>query len=549
MKRALPLLLLLAPFSFACTANLSGEAGESESNGSNNPGSGPGKDGTSAESADVTPARLLTDIQYNNAVAALFGDESRPLGEQIRALGELYDNDSSALSASPRTVEIFEEVATRVSDRAFASGKVAFECASGESEDSCVTSYVDQLGLKVFRRPPTEEEKSVLTGLFTELRSDPIGDSAEDAAKGVLSAMLQMPGFLYQTELGESPGEGSRLTGYEIASRLAFALTNAPPDDALLAAAADGRLDDVEGVRAEAKRLLDSAASREGLLHFVSQWLGIEDVANMNRDATLFPEYSPELGQSMGEETRRFFEDVFWKQRGEVRDLFTADYSFVDDKLAALYGLSGDFGSEFQKVTLPEERLGILTQAAYLTAHTPSDETSPIARGVYTNRKIMCTPMGSVPNNVGALPKEVPEGGSVRDLLEAHSSNPCATCHKYIDPVGLSFENFDAVGGYRTEYDNGAAVDATGTVKFKESDVPVDGGVEFSESLANSDKTTSCFTEQLLSYMLGRTVDDNDRGTIEKIASETQNLEEIVLAVVSSEPFLHRDVPAPEACE
>jgi len=151
----------------------------------------------------VTPARLLTDVQYNNAVATLFGNKSRPLSDQIAATGDVYDNDASGLIASPRTAEALEETAQRVADEAFSSGAVKFACASGDDQASCANAFVEKEGLRVFRRPPSEGEAKLLTDLFSKLRSDPIEDSESDAAKGVLTAMLQMPGFLYQLALGE----------------------------------------------------------------------------------------------------------------------------------------------------------------------------------------------------------------------------------------------------------------------------------------------------------------------------------------------------------
>ncbi len=565
MKRILPLLLLSIPLQVACTAKLTSDEdsnGSSSSNGSNgsNGSGGPGSPGGPGASSnkpgaaggtpqvDTTPARLLTDVQYNNAVATLFGNTTRPLTEPIAATGELYDNDASGLIAGPRTTEALAETAEVVADEAFSSGAVSFSCASGEDEADCVSSFVEKQGLRVFRRPPTADETKLLTDLFTKLRSEPIEDSDTDAAKGLLAAMLQMPGFIYQVALGEGTGGESRLTGYEVASRLAFALTNSVPDDALLEAASSGRLDSDEGVRAEAERLLDSSASHEGLLHFVDQWLGISELDSLSRDETLFPAYTPDLGTALHQETRRFFEEILWKRNGSVPDLYSADFSFVNDELAKLYGIEGEFGNDFVQAKLPEDRRGILTQGSYLAAHSVFDRTSPIARGVYTLRKLMCTELGSVPNNVGALP-QVPEGGTVRDVLEAHSKNPCATCHKYIDPVGLSFENYDAVGAYRDAYDNGSPVDATASVPLDGDKVDVDGGVDFAAAFADSPTANSCFTKQMMSYMLGRTLDSNDEAAVEQIANETNNLREIVLGVVSSKPFLYRNVPAPEVCE
>lgn len=549
MKRAFLLLLSALPLVGACSAELFGGESSSSSSDPNNPGSGD-KPGSVSQGVrvDVTPARLLTDIQYNNAVADLFGVDSAPLTEQIASHGDVYDNDASGLTSSPRLVEAFEAAASKVASEAFGTGAVSFDCST-DDEASCIGDFIARHGVRIFRRPPTEDEVGILKRLFGALRSPPIEDTPEAAAEGVLTAMLQMPAFLYHTALGEGTAGKSRLTGFEVASRLSFALTNSTPDDELLEAAANGDLDSAEGVRAQAERLLASPRARSGVFHFVEQWLGIYDVPRLNRDPVLFPEATTELGAAMYEETRRFFEDLFWNRDGDVPDLYAADYSFINDSLAKLYGLSGSFGPEFVETKLPEERRGVLTQASYLSAHSVFDRSHPIARGVYTLRNIMCMDLGSPPNNVGALPEGESEATTIRELLEQHRAGACSSCHQFIDPVGLSFESYDAIGALRDTYQDGSPVDATGDITIDGEPVPVDGGADFSLALADSTTAVSCFTQQAMSYMLGRSLERADRAVVDRIAGETQNLKEIVLHIVTSEPFLYRDVPAHEACE
>lgn len=544
MKQALPLLLLTFPVYSACTGDL---FGSSQGTSSNAPGGGSSGDAPPGAHVDVTPARLLTDLQYNNTVAALFGVGSAPLTEQVASHGDVYDNDASGLGSNPRLVEAFEAAAVRVASEAFESGAVGFECAEAD-EGACIGTFIEREGLRVFRRPPAPEEVASLVELFGALRAPPIEDPPEAAAQGVLTAMLQMPAFLFHTALGSGSGGRSRLTGFEVASRLSFALTNTTPDDALLRAAADGELDAGEGVRAEAERLLATDKARRGMFHFVEQWLGIQDVPRLNRDPAMFPDASAELGAAMYEETRLFFDDLFWNG-GSVADLYSADYGFVNAELAALYGLSGSFGSEFERVTLPEERRGVLTQASYLAAHSVFDRSHPIARGVYTLRKIMCLELGSPPNDVGALPERESEAQTVRELMEQHSAGACSSCHQFIDPVGLSFENYDAIGAYRENYSDGSPVDSSAEVLLDDGSVPVEGGADLSLALADSTTATSCFTHQAMSYMLGRSLTRKDKSEVERIASQAQNLQEIVLNIVVSDAFLYRDVPARESCE
>lgn len=547
MKRALPLLLLSLPVYAACAGDIWGSQSGGESPDARAGDLPPGEVPANAH-ADLTPARLLTDLQYNNAVADLFGIDSAPLTAQIASHGDVYDNDASGLTSNPHLVEAFETAAAQVASEAFRAGAVALDCASPD-EAACIDAFIERQGLRIFRRPPTDDERAALTKLFDELRSPPIEDTPEEAAEGVLTAMLQMPGFLFHTAFGEGGGGKSRLTGFEIASRLSFALTNSTPDDELLQAAASGQLDTAEGVRAEAERLLGSEEARAGIFHFVAQWLGIQDVPRLNRDPMLFPMATAELGAAMYEETRLFFEDLFWNGGGSVADLYSADYSFINAELAELYGLSGDFGAEFEKTPLPEERRGILTQGSYLSAHSVFDRSHPIARGVYTLRKVLCFSLGAPPNDVGALPEGQSQAETVRELLEQHSAGACASCHQYIDPVGLSFENYDAIGSYRDQYTDGSPVESAADVLLDDEQVFVEGGADFSLALAESTIATSCFTEQAMAYLLGRSPARHDRATVERIAGESQTLEDIILNIVSSDPFLYRDVPAKEACE
>ncbi|HET6585445.1 MAG TPA: DUF1592 domain-containing protein, partial [Nannocystaceae bacterium] len=364
----------------------------------------------------------------------------------------------------------------------------------------------------------------------------------------VVEAMLQSPNFLWRVELSSPPGDGEvvALSGYEIATRLSYLLWGSTPDDELLDAASDGELDDAAGVEAHARRLLADERSRATVRDFHRQWLKLADYEDVTKDPETFPDWDPSIGLAAREETQRFIERVVFEMGGGYDELLTSPSSVVNADLAAIYGLTGEFGEEFVPVELdPAKRVGLLTQIGFLASRAFTRETSPIHRGVFVHRQILCTPIPDPPANVDtSLP---PPGGDIhttRDAVEAHT-NPqqCAACHKLINEPGFAFEGYDAIGRVRTE-DNGWPLDTTGTIQLDGVDVAFDDAVGLAHAISDSAVARQCYLVNWYRYanMRQETVDDacTLQGLHESLDASGYDIQELMVAMTQTTSFRFR---------
>jgi hypothetical protein len=290
---------------------------------------------------------------------------------------------------------------------------------------------------------------------------------AWQALEATLSAFLQSPNFLYLTEVGEpDPGrpDRHRYTGYEMASRLSYFLTNDTPDDELLAAAKSGSLVTAEGIQAQTNRLLALPSAHEAVGDFFSSLLSLDGLDNLYRPVEIFPSFTPTLGAAMKQETLLVLDDLVFSRDGDYRHLFDQSETFVNGELAALYGIPAPSGTGFSRVTLPPSsgRVGLLGQAGVLAARDHSDGTSPTKRGLFILTRLLCQDLALMPPANLQIPPPPTGLLTARQRLEQHASDAvCASCHQAMDPVGLSLEHFDAMGVYR-ETDHGLAIDDSG---------------------------------------------------------------------------------------
>jgi hypothetical protein len=319
------------------------------------------------------------------------------------------------------------------------------------------------------------------------------------------------------------------------------------PDDALMAAAASGALDTPQGREAEARRLLEDPRARQHLADFAEQWLGIEGVPADVRSGAQYPEFDAALGRSMVDETRAFFTWVMFDGPRRYEDLLLSDTTFVDARLADLYGVSGS-----GQVTLPPERVGLLGQASVLTATAHSDQSSPILRGLMVRERILCQTFPTPPADVGPVP-EIDPTATTRERFAQHTTDLfCASCHEYIDPIGFGLEHFDAIGAYRT-HENGLEVDASGVMIGLEGMAedpeahPFVGLAELAGVLADSDSARRCFATQAWRFSTGRLDQASDACAISAVddwmAQADGDLQEALVALVSSPDFVIRSTP------
>jgi hypothetical protein len=375
------------------------------------------------------------------------------------------------------------------------------------------------------------------------------GDTVEAGLTLALQAVLLSPNFLFRVELDPTPTATTPhpLNGYELASRLSYFLWSTMPDDQLTAAAAAGTLSNPTTLKAQVTRMLASPKAHALVDNFAGQWLATRAVQEITPDPTTFPKFDDKLRAAMAGETGAFFQDfVAGTLTGD--QLLTADYTYVNDRLATHYGLPAVNSTNLVKVSLTgnAQRGGILGQASLLTVTSHPSRTSPVVRGKYVLTQLLCDDIPPPPANVdvGAL-DAAGATGTLRQRLEAHRSNPsCAACHGLMDPIGFGLENYDAIGAYRT-MDGTDAIDASGTLPGGGT---FSGRQELAQLIAGAPAYASCFTTKLYSYALGRLPEmtDNhlDPWTVYQLAQgyrqNGMRFPDLVSALVSSRTFLER---------
>ena len=503
--RLLPLLLTSGLFT-ACVGQVSEEQGVDRFT-----------DERGVPLPDFAPAgggmRVMLGWQYRNVVTSLLGAAA---GAVVTPPPDVSVNGfqsvgAAQLAMSSTSIGLYEASAMKAAEAAVAavasstSGRMALVgCVPKTSTDAaCFETFVKTFGRKAWRRSLTADEVSTWKAVGVKA-----GAAYSDFQKGlvyVISGMLQSPHFIYQVEVGEDDGTGKfKLTGEELASRLSFFLTGNAPDEALLAAAESGDLDSAAGVRIQAERLIDSSADHTATRALFSEMLELEELESLSKDKATFPRYSATLGHSMREETERFIEEVLWTQEGDVRDLFDANYTFVDKALAGIYGVPAP-ASGFAKVELPAAsgRAGLFSQASFLSLRAYPVDTSPTHRGKFIRERMLCQPVAAPPVGVDTtLDAAEPGTGPVtmRERLQQHQNNPsCAGCHVLMDNMGLALENFDALGQYR-ELDQGQPIDASGNL----DDVGTfTGAVELGKVLREDPRIVQCLARTFFRFATG----------------------------------------------
>jgi len=424
---------------------------------------------------------------------------------------------------------------------------------------------VEKFTRRAWRRPVQPAEIDRLMTLYDRARQE--GESFESAVKLPLKAALVSPHFLFiNSEVGSSLAKTPRvrpapaptlqanpspipqpLDEFALASRLSYFLWSSMPDDELLGLAERGQLR--ASLPAQVRRMLASPKSHALVENFAGQWLQIRSLETFQPDRKMFPEYDPVLRGAMQRETELFFEHVMRADRS-LFDFLTADYTFVNGRLARFYGLPEVIGDEFEKVSLAgTPRRGVLTHAAVLTLTSNPTRTSPVKRGKWVLDNLLGTPPPPPPPNIPELDDKARKlTGTLRQQLEQHRTNAtCASCHARMDPIGFGLENFNAIGAWRDK-DGAEAVDAAGKLAGGESFA---GAAELANLLAQKKRWEflHCLADRTLTYALGRGTEYYDRPALEKIVTDVEGdgdkFSALVLAVAQSFPFQNRRTASP----
>ena len=434
------------------------------------------------------------------------------------------------------------------------SRREIFVCrpAAGDEEEACAGRILGRLARRAYRRPVDDKDIGALLDFFRAGRRD---GGFDDGIQFALERMLVDPEFLFRIERDPrdaAPGTPYRLGDLELASRLSFFLWSSIPDDELLAAAADGRLGDPADLERQTRRLLADARSKALVDNFASQWLRLRNLESQERESADYPEFDENLRDAFRRETELFVESNIREDRS-LLELLSANYTFVNERLARHYGIPRVYGDRFRRVTLDADhpRGGLLGHGGLLMVTSYPNRTSPVVRGKWLLETILGAPPPEPPPNVPGLPDRGAEGepASVRERLERHRANPaCAGCHAPMDPLGFALENFDAIGTWRADSEAGQPIDASATMP---SGVAFEGPAGLRRVLLRrGEDFAATVTEKLLAYALGRGLEYTDRPAVRRIlrdaAADDYRWSSIVQGIVKSTPFQWRRARADE---
>ena len=409
-------------------------------------------------------------------------------------------------------------------------------------EQACAEKIISRLARRAYRRPIGTDDLPRLLALFRQGASD----GFEAGVRLALLKILVSPEFIFRMEFDpvDAPaGRVHRISGVELASRLSFFLWSSIPDDELLAVAERGELGDASVLEQQVRRMLADPRSHALVKNFAGQWLFLRNIARIQPDPAAFPNFDENLRQALERETELLVASTL-REDHSVVDLLAADYTFVNQRLAEHYGMKGVYGSEFRRVAVKDpNRQGLLGQASILTVTSYPNRTAPTIRGKWVLEQLLGTPPPPPPPNVPSLKEDATtKAMTMRQRMEQHRANPaCAVCHRTMDPLGFALENFDGLGRWRNSAGPGAGqIDSSGVLP---DGARFEGPAGLREVLlSRRDLFVETFTERLLTYALGRGVEEYDRPVIRKIVREApdRRWSSIILGIVKSTPFQMR---------
>ena len=510
--------------------------------GSGSSGSGGTQIGGPSEAAlSGGRLRLLTASQYRATLKTLFpfADELALDLEPDVALNGLRAIGASTVSLSSKATEMYRAAAQLAVDRAFedtASGSSFVGCDVADS--SCEQRFIRDFARRAFRRPPSAEESARFDAIY-EAGKAKLGD-ANRAMKFAATAVLGSPHFIYRVEVGvddpAAPGKRT-LTDIEVASKLAYFLWDAPPDSQLLDVAVAGGLGTSATLRAQAERLLASPAARAGMRTFFDDYLNLSALASVDKDSRRFSNFTPALAAAMREETLRNLESA--AEAGDFRSVFNSGKTFVNGELARFYGIPGISGASFAEATFPASvpRRGLLGNASVLSLYAHASVGSATLRGKFVREALLCEGIPAPPPGVITTLPDSSQAPTAREKLTIHRTDPtCASCHAKMDPIGLSLENFDAVGAYRAT-DDGHPIDASGEL----DGTTFSGPAGLADALAAHPKVPECVSRTVFRYAWGRLETRGDEAFIASMRAGFERggfrLRQLLLEVVTAPDF------------
>ena len=495
--------------------------------------------GAEGNHAEPSQLRRLTESQYRQAIADIFGPDIRVVGRfepDLRVEG-LIAVGASAVSVTPGGFEQYEEIArgiaAQVTDDAHRDKLVG--CGPGSSDPQgmrCAEGFFSRVGLRLYRRPLSTKEARAFAA-WTVASAKQLG-SFQAGLAAALTGMLTSPDFLFRID---APAAGGReIDAYSKAARLSFLLWNSTPDDALLAAAADGSLDSPEGLQRQVERLMASPRYVDGVRAFFTDYLQLDTIDTLSKDSLIYPAFTSTAANAAREQTLRTITDLLVDKKGDFRTLFTSRRIAMTRELGPIYDIPiAKQGWYFHEFPENDPRAGLLTHASILALHSHPGRTSPTLRGKALRETLLCQKVPTPPANVNfAVVQDVnnPTLKTTRARLQAHlDDEECASCHKLTDPMGLGLEQFDGAGQFRTlEHDE--RIDVTGTFDRN----AFDGAAALGKLFHDKPQVSACMVKTFWRYASGRDPQDSDMPAIEaltqRFASEGYRLTALTRAIV-----------------
>jgi hypothetical protein len=542
----------------ACEGKLEGNAGALDSNGGGSSVTGGqtpeqvlSSEACKKPAPGAAPLRRLSNAEYRNTVQDLLAQvdgigpavtaATADFVDEAESLG--FRNNVDFLGVSSLVAQGYMDAAEALAELSAGSAAL-LGCTTADA--ACAQRFIASFGKRAFRRPLAADEVARYQAVYDKAIAQ--GYDAETGVEWVLFSMLQSTEFLYRVEFGAAQAAGYVPTQFETASRLSYLIWQSMPDQELLDAAEAGQLGTKQQIEAQARRLLrDPKAAR--LLEYFDQWLDLDRLSAFDRAPQIYPSLDPNLPELLKSETHAFVNSLLKSPGGSLTELLTAQYSYLNADLARHYGVVGPPGAELVRVEMPG-RAGMLTQGMLL-AHDKPNRTSIVRRGLKIRLDLLCQKVPAPPNDVQLDLEGLGEGLTQRERLEKHRTvASCAGCHSLMDPIGVAFEGFDAVGRARTADESGKPlVLATELSATRDANGPVAGPSELADKLAGSQEVRDCYVTQSFRFFYGRDYAAADQCTLAQLLiafrDKQHSLSELIVALTQTDHFLYR--PAPEA--
>lgn len=488
----------------------------------------------------------LTRVQYDNTIRDLLQITSQPssmLAPDTTGPMDQRAWDGFQAAAEALSTQVMADTALR--------GRV-IPCTPTGDGAACARMFIEQFGRRAYRRPLTTAEIDRYMAIYTSRTTITAGGTFDQAAQVILKAFLESPGFLTKAELSSTP-EGSyfALDGYEIASRLSYMLWGSMPDDALFAAAAANALSTPQQIRDQAQRMLMDSKARAKVATFHQQYAHMGEGTrwvDIMRDPALYPTFNPAMTSALSQETSRFFDYIVFDAGGSFKDMFTSNVGFVNATLAPLYGLNpAQYGATLTQVNLdPATRAGVFTRAGFLTSYSLYDRASPILRGAFIQKDVLCRTIPMPDNSFFSTP--LPPGAATnRERVDQQTAGgECVACHhEVINPTGFALEAFDAIGMHQTtEKGTGAAINTEADVLIGGTKVHVTGPADLMNKIAASPEAAQCYAQKWVQYAYERPLTSQDLCTVQDLAGKmgqgSYSVVNMIADLTQSQQFRYR---------